>query len=169
MSCLIRPSNVRVYQFRHLGRCHWESGPEGLVPREGLEPTRPCGHWYLKPARLPIPPPRPDGDRVQNPIPERAGMVAQGPGATAGRGECRRPGRQMRLWRTLACVNGDPGRQMRSRAHRWRPGSARRRTWRPLTSLRPASGAQADGCATGEVPGRLSNGGGSPRPLLAAK
>ena len=33
-------------------------GSEGMVPREGLEPTRPCGHWYLKPARLPIPPPR---------------------------------------------------------------------------------------------------------------
>ena len=58
MSCLIRPSNVRVYQFRHLGRCHRDVGSEGLVPREGLEPTRPCGHWYLKPARLPIPPPR---------------------------------------------------------------------------------------------------------------
>ncbi len=29
----------------------------GLVPRKGLEPPRPCGHWYLKPARLPIPPP----------------------------------------------------------------------------------------------------------------
>src|SRR3954451_17838662 len=25
-----------------------------LVPREGVEPTRPCGHWYLKPARLPF-------------------------------------------------------------------------------------------------------------------
>ena len=30
------------------------SGPRGMVPREGLEPTRPCGHWYLKPARLPF-------------------------------------------------------------------------------------------------------------------
>ena len=28
-----------------------------LVPRKGLEPSRPCGHWHLKPARLPIPPP----------------------------------------------------------------------------------------------------------------
>src|ERR1700692_3815247 len=27
------------------------------VPRKGLEPPQPCGHWYLKPARLPIPPP----------------------------------------------------------------------------------------------------------------
>ena len=25
-----------------------------VVPREGVEPTRPCGHWYLKPARLPF-------------------------------------------------------------------------------------------------------------------
>ncbi len=28
-----------------------------LVPRRGLEPPRPFGHWHLKPARLPIPPP----------------------------------------------------------------------------------------------------------------
>ena len=27
-----------------------------LVPEVGLEPTRPCGHWILNPARLPIPP-----------------------------------------------------------------------------------------------------------------
>jgi hypothetical protein len=27
------------------------------LPKKGLEPPRPCGHWYLKPARLPIPPP----------------------------------------------------------------------------------------------------------------
>src|SRR5260370_14519415 len=28
------------------------------LPAEGLEPTRPCGHWILSPARLPIPPRR---------------------------------------------------------------------------------------------------------------
>ena len=28
-----------------------------LVPGAGLEPARPCEHWHLKPARLPIPPP----------------------------------------------------------------------------------------------------------------
>ncbi len=27
-----------------------------LVRMRGLEPPRPCGHWHLKPARLPIPP-----------------------------------------------------------------------------------------------------------------
>ena len=26
------------------------------VPKVGLEPTRPEGHWILNPARLPIPP-----------------------------------------------------------------------------------------------------------------
>lgn len=26
------------------------------VPETGLEPARPCEHWSLKPARLPIPP-----------------------------------------------------------------------------------------------------------------
>ena len=28
-----------------------------VVPRRRLELPRPCGHWHLKPARLPIPPP----------------------------------------------------------------------------------------------------------------
>src|ERR1051326_5992904 len=28
------------------------------LPAEGLDPTRPCGHWILSPARLPIPPRR---------------------------------------------------------------------------------------------------------------
>jgi hypothetical protein len=28
------------------------------LPAEGLEPTRPYGHWILSPARLPIPPRR---------------------------------------------------------------------------------------------------------------
>src|SRR6201994_1317927 len=28
-----------------------------VVPRKGLEPSRPLSHWHLKPARLPIPPP----------------------------------------------------------------------------------------------------------------
>ena len=28
------------------------------MPAEGLEPTQPCGHWILSPARLPIPPRR---------------------------------------------------------------------------------------------------------------
>lgn len=27
-----------------------------VVGEGGLEPPRPCGHWHLKPARLPIPP-----------------------------------------------------------------------------------------------------------------
>jgi hypothetical protein len=30
---------------------------KGVVPRKGLEPSRPLSHWHLKPARLPIPPP----------------------------------------------------------------------------------------------------------------
>jgi hypothetical protein len=31
---------------------------EGLVPGIGIEPTRPCGHRILSPARLPVPPAR---------------------------------------------------------------------------------------------------------------
>ena len=26
------------------------------VPEVGIEPTRPCGHWCLRPTRLPVPP-----------------------------------------------------------------------------------------------------------------
>src|SRR5688572_28083031 len=39
-----------------------------MVPKRGLEPQRPLSHWYLKPARLPIPPPGPrprSGERGQ--------------------------------------------------------------------------------------------------------
>ena len=32
-----------------------------VLPAEGLEPTLPCGHWILSPARLPIPPRRRQG------------------------------------------------------------------------------------------------------------
>lgn len=40
--------------FRHRRR----PVPRYLVVREGgVEPPRPCGHWNLNPARLPIPPP----------------------------------------------------------------------------------------------------------------
>src|SRR4030095_3932356 len=31
---------------------------KGGLPAEGLDTTRPCGHWILSPARLPIPPRR---------------------------------------------------------------------------------------------------------------
>ena len=27
-----------------------------FVPGAGIEPAQPCGHWFLRPARLPIPP-----------------------------------------------------------------------------------------------------------------
>ena len=35
-----------------------DEGTVDGLPAEGLEPTRPCGHWILSPARLPIPPRR---------------------------------------------------------------------------------------------------------------
>jgi hypothetical protein len=48
---------MRVYQFRHLGDLLITYVRTFLfVPRTGVEPARPCGHWSLKPARLPIPP-----------------------------------------------------------------------------------------------------------------
>src|SRR4051795_11146754 len=43
---------------------HTETGPSlsrwarsPVVREGGVEPPRPCGHWNLNPARLPIPPP----------------------------------------------------------------------------------------------------------------
>ena len=38
-------------------RCSTMAAPSN-VPTEGVEPTRPCGHRILSPARLPIPPRR---------------------------------------------------------------------------------------------------------------
>ena len=35
------------------------------MPKEGLEPSRPCGHWILNPTRLPIPPLRPVMRKIQ--------------------------------------------------------------------------------------------------------
>src|SRR6185312_8749841 len=40
-----------------------------LVPRKRLELSRPCGHRYLKPARLPIPPP---GQQALHELPDQA-------------------------------------------------------------------------------------------------
>ncbi len=37
--------------FAFLGLCLFM-----LVPGAGIEPAQPCGHWCLRPARLPIPP-----------------------------------------------------------------------------------------------------------------
>jgi hypothetical protein len=55
----------REVSFEFAGRTQMEitgsnverSTSENL-PAEGLEPTRPCGHWILSPARLPVPPRR---------------------------------------------------------------------------------------------------------------
>ena len=35
------------------------------VPAEGIEPTRSCDHWILSPARLPVPPRRREGIKLQ--------------------------------------------------------------------------------------------------------
>src|SRR5688572_9881471 len=52
-----------------------------MVPRKGLEPSRPLSHWHLKPARLPIPPPGPrPSDR------EAATYGAASAGSTASSG-----------------------------------------------------------------------------------
>src|SRR4030042_6367833 len=36
----------------------WTGSGKRLVPGGGVEPSRPCGHRILSPARLPVPPPR---------------------------------------------------------------------------------------------------------------
>lgn len=38
--------------------CVFLSSEEICVPRTGIEPAQPKGHRFLKPARLPVPPPR---------------------------------------------------------------------------------------------------------------
>src|SRR5690606_25596766 len=40
--------------------------PRPVVPRRGLEPPRGFPHWHLKPARLPVPPPRQGAGRRTN-------------------------------------------------------------------------------------------------------
>src|SRR4029079_2811700 len=46
------------HQVRCRRLCSGSRGIEVLVPRTGLEPIRPCGHYLLKISRLPISPPR---------------------------------------------------------------------------------------------------------------
>src|SRR4029077_991993 len=48
-----------------------------VVPRAGVEPARPCGHRFLRPTRLPVPPPRrrsPEGLRPYH-WPMRIGLA----------------------------------------------------------------------------------------------
>ena len=40
-----------------MGHHHQDATAHIVVPRRRLELPRPNGHWHLKPARLPIPPP----------------------------------------------------------------------------------------------------------------
>src|SRR5256885_15667300 len=48
-----------------------------MVPRPGVEPGRPCGHRFLRPTRLPVPPPRraPEGPRTYH-SPVRSALAA---------------------------------------------------------------------------------------------
>ena len=39
-----------------------ESAPLYLMPKEGIEPSPPCGDGILNPARLPVPPLRPQNE-----------------------------------------------------------------------------------------------------------
>jgi hypothetical protein len=68
---------------------------EKMVPRAGFEPARVCEtHWPLKPARLPVPPPRrfhaiyiaPTRRFVNAPLKRGVG---RGTGKMGGRGSCR--------------------------------------------------------------------------------
>ena len=57
----LRRAEHAVKLLAHIGDRNdvglWAWAP--MVPRKGLEPSRPLSHWHLKPARLPIPPPGP--------------------------------------------------------------------------------------------------------------
>ena len=51
------PRIPHVFRMNNRPRFHIVSALNGCgVQKMGLEPTRPCGHRHLKPARLPIPP-----------------------------------------------------------------------------------------------------------------
>ena len=45
-----------LIDFQQNTRKQKKDGNPSSVPETGLEPARPCEHWSLKPARLPIPP-----------------------------------------------------------------------------------------------------------------
>src|ERR1700761_3452854 len=53
-----------------------------MVPRKGLEPSRPLSHWHLKPARLPIPPPGPDPPDRASRLPYSSPLRRSTPPAT---------------------------------------------------------------------------------------
>ena len=46
-----KPKAPNPFEFGTFGWCSQELR---VVPGGGLEPPRPCGHWHLKPARLPF-------------------------------------------------------------------------------------------------------------------
>ncbi len=51
------PVHVPLWAPDAMKRARGEPWPRyGLVPEEGVEPSRPCGHGILSPARLPVPP-----------------------------------------------------------------------------------------------------------------
>jgi hypothetical protein len=47
----------KTSRFQESGDCWRTSANNGVVPRRGLEPPRPCERQHLKLVRLPIPPP----------------------------------------------------------------------------------------------------------------
>ena len=61
-----------------------------MVPRRRLELPRPCGHRYLKPARLPIPPPGQGCGPGASGIGVGARCSARAPAASTGAGRLRR-------------------------------------------------------------------------------
>src|SRR5215469_9432861 len=61
-----------------------------LVPEEGVEPTRPCGHRILSPARLPVPPLRRRLSSLANQIPRCNTAVSPPHQALAHLWDCRK-------------------------------------------------------------------------------
>jgi hypothetical protein len=45
---------MRVFTAHFPSEIELFRGEKGMVPAEGLEPTRSCDHWILSPARLPF-------------------------------------------------------------------------------------------------------------------
>lgn len=70
------------------------------VPKVGLEPTRPCGHWILNPARLPIPPLRPGAWLAPECLPAAGGSLRKEELLTkAANRQCLRQAETLQVWR----------------------------------------------------------------------
>ncbi len=101
--CPLRPVDAKYFE---------------MVPGEGVEPSLPCGNWILNPARLPIPPSGPSGNRH---LYGTKRLASSEMGSLGARGTCSAPGIPSRrkkvevnqTWVAIAEVEGSRNRSIR--------------------------------------------------------